>query len=207
MSSITIELSSETISKAKRIVDKYGVKLEELVKRIVEEFLNYDLESVIEYMERHGYEDLSGLEKIAGAYVDLMELGVLTATSIETYVLEVLEAEGYWLEDLGIDLEEFSAWFMFSGRGLVEDFIIDVDIDGVSLTAIHDTSDLVFKNPKIIEELRKVVERTKTGYTIVVSEDELRVIARAKRVGDLPKIREVSELIKSIFVEAGISRS
>ncbi|MEM1533087.1 MAG: hypothetical protein QW164_03325 [Desulfurococcaceae archaeon] len=206
MSSITIKLSSD-ISKAKRIADKYGVKIEELIGRIVEEFLNYDLESVVEYLERHGYEELNGLEKIAGAYVDLMELGVLTATSIETYVLEALEAQGYWLEDLGIDLEEFSAWFMFSGKGLVEDFIVDADIDGISLTAIHDISDLVFKNPKVIEELRKAVERIKTNYTIVVSEDELRVVARAKRIGDLPKIGEVGELIKSIFDEAGVSRS
>ncbi|MEM2383108.1 MAG: hypothetical protein QW521_02940, partial [Desulfurococcaceae archaeon] len=103
--------------------------------------------------------------------------------------------------------EEFSAWFMFSGKGLVEDFIVDADIDGISLTAIHDISDLVFKNPKVIEELRKAVERIKTNYTIVVSEDELRVVARAKRIGDLPKIGEVGELIKSIFDEAGISRS
>ncbi|MCS7127719.1 MAG: hypothetical protein N3E36_00330 [Sulfolobales archaeon] len=207
MSSITIELSSEAISKARRIMDKYGVKLEELIKRIIEEFINYDLENVVEYLEKHDYGDLSGLEKVAGAYVDLMELGMLTAINIETYVLEALEAQGYWLEDLGIDLEEFSAWFMFSGRRLVEDFILDVGIDGISLTAIHDISDLVFKNPKVIEELRRATERVKTNHAIVVSEDELRVVARAKRIGDLPKIGEVDDLIKSIFTEAGISRS
>ncbi len=207
MGSIAIELSNETISKARRMIDKYGVKLEELIERIIEEFLNYDLENVIEYLERHNYGDLSGLEKVVEAYVDLMELGMLTATGIETYVLEALEAQGYWLADLGIDLEEFSAWFMFSGKGLVEDFIIDADADGISLTAIHDISDLVFKNPKIVEELRRAVERIKAKYAVTVSEDELRVVARAKRIGGFPKIVEISELIKSIFVEAGISRS
>ncbi len=207
MSNITIELDSETISKARRILGKYGVNIEELIKRVVEEFLNYDLESVVEYLERHNYEDLSGLDKVAGAYVDLIELGVLAATGIEAYLLEALEARGYWLEDLGIDLEEFSAWFVFSGKGFVEDFIIDVSADGISLTAIHDISDLVFKNPRVVEELRKAAEKVKTSYAVTVGSDELRVVVRAKRIGDLPKISEIDELIKYVFVEAGISRS
>ncbi len=206
MADIVVKIDEKAASRAEKILSKYNVKLEDFINKLVHELLLYDLEEVNSYIGFHNYGEMSGLDKLVNGFMDLFELGILTHTGVEQYILDTLDTNNYWLEDYGLDLDEYSAWFLFMGSGLVDEFVIDIDNSGVTLTAVHSIEDLVSENPSIISKLEKIINESEYGADIVVEEDELRVIVRAKGISDLPKIADIENIINDVLVKAGISR-
>ncbi len=206
MSEITIKLDEETMNHARRILDKYGVELQDFIQRFLREFLLYDLEEVVSFVEKHNYGEIPNLDKIVNGFMDLMELGILTHSSLEEYILSILDTNNYWLQDYGIDLDDFNVWILFMGAGIIDEFIIDADRDGVSLTATHSIEDLIEEDSGILEKIEKAIEQLETDLDVSVEEDHIKIVVRANSLSELPKIAELENIIAKIFDKIGIKR-
>jgi len=206
VSEITIKLDEETMNHARRILDKYGVELQDFIQRFLREFLLYDLEEVVSFVEKHNYGEIPNLDKIVNGFMDLMELGILTHSSLEEYILSILDTNNYWLQDYGIDLDDFNVWILFMGAGIIDEFIIDADRDGVSLTATHSIEDLIEEDSGILEKIEKAIEQLETDLDVSVEEDHIKIVVRANSLSELPKIAELENIIAKIFDKIGIKR-
>ncbi|WFO75351.1 hypothetical protein J4526_00115 [Desulfurococcaceae archaeon MEX13E-LK6-19] len=200
MPELTIKLSDEAYRVLSNIANKYKISVEELASRLANDLFLYELEEISEYMEYHNYGEMNTLDKLTNAMLDLFELGLTTFNSLEQYIIELLDAKKYWLEDYGIDIEDRSIWMLFSGTGAIEEFTIDVDPDGISIIAVHSLEDIVEENPSIEEKIEKVLSTLEEEkYDITYVEEELRVIVRARSVDELPKISELENIMKNIL--------
>ncbi len=208
MKEVLVSLNSEAYQKLEEIATKYGVEVDKLLSRMINDFILYDLDEVIDFINRHDYGELPSIEKLVTGFLDLLELGIVTHNVLEQYILETLETNRHWLEDYGLDLDGYTMWFLFTGSGLVEEFVIDVDPDSTSIVCIHSIDDLVSENPSIVEKLEKAIEETSLPENIVavIEEDEIRLMARASGLSDLPKIRVFEEILENIFSKLGITR-
>ncbi len=204
---LEIELSKEALEQAKSLCQKYGVDLNELLSRIVNDILLYEIDDVEEYMNYHKYGDMKPLDKIMSSLLDLFELGIVTYNSLEQYIIEELEAHNYWLQDYSIDLDELDMWFLFTGTGVVEEFTLDLSPDGASIIAVHGIEDLVSENQSIIDKLREAASKIETNFEIKVDEEEVKIIARASSFSKLPKIKELEKIMNKILESAGIDLS
>ncbi len=206
MPELTIKLSDEAYRVLSNIANKYKISVDELASRLANDLFLYELEEISEYMEYHNYGEMNALDKLTNAMLDLFELGLTTFNSLEQYIIELLDAKKYWLEDYGIDIEDRSIWMLFSGTGAIEEFTIDVDPDGISIIAVHCLEDVVEENPSIEEKIEKVLSTLKEEkYNIVYVEEELRIIARARTVDELPKISELENIMKNILNKININ--
>ena len=206
LTEVIIKLDEETINHAKKVLNKYGVELRDFIQRFVREFLLYDLDEVISFVEKHNYGEIPNLEKIINGFMDLMELGILTHSSLEEYILSTLDTNNYWLQDYGIDLDDFNVWILFMGAGIIDEFIIDADRDGVSLTATHSIEDLIEEDPSILEKIEKAIEQLETDLDISIEEDHIKIAIRASSLSELPKIAHLENAIAKIFEKIGIKR-
>lgn len=206
MEKITIEINDKTLEYAKQLLSKYDVDLQDFIQRLVREFLIHDLDEVVSFVEKHNYGEIRDLDKLVNGFLDLLELGILTHSNLEDYVLSILGSSNYWLQDYGIDLDDFNIWLLFIGSGMIDEFIIDADRDGVSLTAIHSIEDLVEKDQSILERIEKVIEYLETDLDISVEENSIKITARARSIGELPKIEHLEKTIREIFKRINVQR-
>ncbi len=208
MKEVLVSISDEAYGKLEEFTSKHGVELDRFLSRIVNDFILYDLDEVADYINRHDYGELPVLEKLVTGFLDMLELGIITHSNLEQYILDALETNKYWLEDYGIDLDGYTMWFLFTGSGLVEEFIIDVDTSSVSIVCIHSIEDLVSEKPSIVEEIGRVLDEISIveGVSVVLEEDEIKLIARASSLSELPKMRVFEEIVKSIFDKLGVER-
>lgn len=206
MEKITIEINDKTLEYAKQLLSKYDVDLQDFIQRLVREFLIHHLDEVVSFVEKHNYGEIRDLDKLVNGFLDLLELGILTHSNLEDYVLSILGSSNYWLQDYGIDLDDFNIWLLFMGSDVIDEFIIDADRDGVSLTAIHDIEDLVEKDQSISERIEKVIEHLETDLDISVEENSIKITARARSIGRLPKIERLEKTIREIFKRINVQR-
>ncbi len=206
MAEVRIRINKEALRIAEKVLGKYGVDLEGFLERIVNELLIHDLEEIDSFIQRHDYGDMDGLEKLVNGFMDLVELGILTHTGLEDYVLSELDTNRYWLQDYGLDLDDLSVWLLFMGSGLVDEFIIDADCDGVTLTATHSIDDLVEKDPGIIDRLSKAIEEIDTDLDIIVEEDHVKIVVRTRSLSELPQITYIEDTLSKLFEKIGVKR-
>ncbi len=210
MSEIKITISDEVLDKLNKLSKEFGgVDPENLVSKIINDIILYEIDEVIEYMKSHNYGEMSSADKISTGLLDLIELGITTHVQIEKYLLEVLDTKNYWLEDYGLDLNDLSAWFLLTGMGLVEEIIFDIDRDGVSVAYIHSIEDLVSERPSIVDEIDKVIQEIDmpSGVDVIVEDDEIKFVARVKSIEDVVKVKTIEDILQEIFKRIGIARS
>lgn len=201
-----IELNDDVDKVLEDISKKYGVDKRSLLNKLVNNIVLHELSDVVEYMESHNYGNMDPVEKIINATLDLFELGFITFNVLEEQVMEVLDAKNYWLEDFSIDFDDRSIWLLFTGTGVIEEFTVDIDPDGVSIIAVHSIEDVVEENPSIEDRIGEVIEKySSEKYEVSYSEQEIRIVARAHSLSDLPKINELENVVTKILRELNIS--
>ncbi len=206
MTEITVKLDEETINHAKKKLSKYDIELQDFIQRFIREFLLYDLDEVVSFVENHNYGEMPNLDKVINGFMDLMELGILTHTGLEEYILSTLDTNNYWLQDYGIDLDDFNVWILFMGAGIIDEFIIDADRDGITLTATHSIEDLVEEDPNILEKIEKAIEQLETDLNMSIEDDHIKITIRASSLNELPKITYLENAIVKLFKKIGIKR-
>ncbi len=210
MSEIKITISDEVLNKLNKLSKEFGgIDLKNLISKIINDIILYEVDEVIEYMKSHNYGEMSSVDKISTGLLDLIELGITTHVQIEKYLLEVLDTKNYWLEDYGLDLNDLSAWFLLTGMGLVEEIIFDIDRDGVSVAYIHSIEDLISERPNIVDEIDKVIQEIDMppGVDVIVEDDEIKFIARVKTIDDVVKVKTIEDVLQEIFKRIGIVRA
>jgi len=206
MTEITVKLDEETINHAKKKLSKYDIELQDFIQRFIREFLLHDLDEVVSFVENHNYGEMPNLDKVINGFMDLMELGILTHTGLEEYILSTLDTNNYWLQDYGIDLDDFNVWILFMGAGIIDEFIIDADRDGITLTATHSIEDLVEEDPNILEKIEKAIEQLETDLNMSIEDDHIKITIRASSLNELPKITYLENAIVKLFKKIGIKR-
>lgn len=201
-----IELNDNVDKVLEDISKRYSVDKGSLLNKLVNNIVLHELSDVVEYMESHNYGDMDPVEKIVSATLDLFELGFITFNVLEEQVTEVLDAKNYWLEDFGIDFDDRSMWLLFTGTGVIEEFTVDIDPDGVSIIAVHSIEDVVEENPSIEDRIGEIIEKySSEKYEVSYSEQEIRIVTRARSLSDLPKINELENVVMKILRELNIS--